>query len=472
MSPRTLIVGILAAVCGVCATAGVMTWNRSGNANLPSQKIITAKIGIELGSKIETNMLKSVDWPSDKIPTGALASADQVVGKYCIYPIFQGQPLLAAQLDNTPTTLQPDAGFLAVAIDTDTESSSLGKNLVAGNRVDVIWVMTKNIETLGGPFSTRLLENVRVLAVGQNSKVAQGSDLRRELKSVTLEVRAKMDENLVLAQELGTLSLAMRNPNDKTSVEPTLVTNIADLLKNATLENATAKDSPTLDAVDKLKSTFDGLLSRVDQLNQKIDRQNEKPTAEAMAISDESRKRIPAGMVAVAVQTPIESTGVAGLLLPGHRVDVVVTWENQIFDRFNSTNSENEPRSIVLLENVEILAVDTQLIPRDDSAENKEMSRSVTLIVTKEMLPQVTQAVGIGTITLALRGIDDSQSLEPRLIVDLNQYLGSRLSDIKPVSMELRTMKESRTVVPIRFNRGGANHDQMFSVQPSAAEAK
>ncbi len=129
MSPRTLIVGVLAAVCGVCATAGVMTWTGSRNGNLPSQKIVTAKIGIELGAKIETNMLKIVDWPSDKIPSGALTSADQVVGKYCIYPIFQGQPLLTAQLDDEPTTLQPDSGFFAVAIDTDTESSSLGKNL-------------------------------------------------------------------------------------------------------------------------------------------------------------------------------------------------------------------------------------------------------------------------------------------------------------------------------------------------------
>ncbi len=472
MSPRTLIVGVLAAVCGVCATAGIMTWRRSGNDNGPVQKIVTAKIGIELGAKIEPNMLKTVDWPSDRIPSGALTSAEDVVGKYCIYPIFQGQPLLTAQLDITPTTLQPNSGFFAVAIDTNTESSSLGKNLTAGNRVDVIWVMTKDNETLGGPFSKRLLENVRVLAVGQNSKVAQGSDLKRELKSVTLEVKAKMDENLVLAQELGTLSLAMRNPNDKGSDEPSQLTDIADLLNNARIDKDVAKDSPALKEVGQLKTVIEGVVGKVDQLAQKIQSLNEKPAVLGATFSDESRKRIPAGMFGLTIQTPSESTGVAGLLLPGHRVDVVVTWESQVFDRFNSVKDEQESRSIVLLENVEILAVDTQLVPHDDSAENKTMSRSVTLIVTAEMLTQVTQAEEIGTITLALRGMADSQSPEPRLVVDLNKYLGSRLSEINPVSMQLRAMKTSKTVVPIRLNRGGANHDQMFSVPFAEVDSK
>ena len=100
------------------------------------------------------------------------------------------------------------------------------------------------------------------------------------------------------------------------------------------------------------------------------------------------------------------------------------------------------------------------------------MSRSVTLIVTAEMLTQVTQAEEIGTITLALRGMADSQSPEPRLVVDLNKYLGSRLSEINPVSMQLRAMKTSKTVVPIRLNRGGANHDQMFSVPFAEVDSK
>ena len=462
MSPRTLIVGVLAAVCGVCATAGVMMWNRPG-ATGTHQKILTAKAGIELGTKIETNMLKAVEWPSDQIPSGAVTSVSQVVGKYCISPVFEGQAILAGQLDDTPTTLQPASGFFALAINTETESSSLGKNLIPGNRVDVIWVMTKDHEILGGPFSKRLIENVRVLAVGQNSNSGQGTDSKRDLKSVTLEVRAKMDENLVLAQELGTLNLAMRNPNDQESVEPALLTNIADLLNDAKSAQETAQDSPALQAVAQLKSVIEGLGKQVNELANKS---NEKPAEISSALTDESLKRIPAGMRAITIQTPSEASGVAGLLMPGHRVDVVVTWDNQFFDKFNSNAKENESRSIVLLENAEVLAVDTQLIARDDNPENKKMSRSVTLIGSLEMGRQISQAEEVGTITLVLRGKEDSQSSEPRLVQDLDQYLGSCLAEFKPLPTQFAAKSATNNIVPIRFNRGGANFDQMFLIRP------
>ena len=468
MSPRTLIVGVLAAVCGIFATAGVLTWNRPKVSE--KQSIVTAKVGISLGSKIEPQMLQLEEWYSAQIPVGAYTTMDEVVGKYCTAPIFKGQTILGGQLDVAPTSLQPEPGFFAVAIDTDTESSNLGKNLVAGNRVDVIWVM-KSQEDLGGPFSIRLLENVRVLAVGQNSTSTPGSDTRRDLKSVTLEVRAKMDENLVLAQELGTLSLSMRNPNDRESVEPTLLTNIEDLLSKAKVKREAAKNAPVNSAVEQMKTMFEGVITRVDQLAQKVDTMNEPPAESPTALNDESLKRIPAGMRAITIQTPSESTGVAGLLLPGHRVDVVVTWDNQVFDKFNPLARERESRSVVFLENVEVLAVDTQLIVRDDN-QDKKMSRSVTLIVSLEMGRQISQAEEMGTMTLVLRGKEDSQSTDPRQMVDLDQYLGSRLGQTQFPLTDSGDDSVQHSVVPVRLNRGGANQDQMFLVRQNNSDKK
>ncbi len=467
MSPRTLIVGVLAAVCGICATAGVLTWNRPKASEKLS--IVTAKIGISLGSKIEPQMLQHEEWYAAAVPAGAFTTTEEVVGKYCTAPIFKGQIILGGQLDVTPTSLQPEPGYFAVAIDTDTESSNLGKNLVAGNRVDVIWVMTESHEALGGPFSIRLLENVRVLAVGQNSTSTPGTDSRRDLKSVTLEVKAKMDENLVLAQELGTLSLSMRNPNDKGGVEPALITSISDLLSKAKQEREAAQNAPANSALEQMKSMFEGVVSRVDQLNQKVDTMKNPPWDPQSALNDESLKRIPAGMRAITIQTPSESTGVAGLLLPGHRVDVVVTWDTQVFDRFNPLAREQESRSLVLLENVEVLAVDTQLIVRDDN-QDKKMSRSVTLIVSLEMSRQISQAEEMGTLTLVLRGVEDSQTTEPRQVLDLDQYLGSSLAQGKSPTTSFARNGGGQSVVPVRVNRGGANQDQMFLVRPNDAD--
>lgn len=462
MSPRTLIVGVLAAVCGVCATAGVLLWNRpkvTGN-----QSIVTARMGIGVGSKVESDMLQIDEWHASQLPEGAFRAAEQVVGKFCVAPIYKGQTVLAGQLDDAPTTMQPEPGYFAVAINTDTESSNLGKNLVAGNRVDVIWVMTKSHEDLGGPFSVRLLENVRVLAVGQNATPTLGTDFRRDLKSVTLEVKPKMDENLVLAQELGTLSLSMRNPNDMEDVEPSLLTNIADLLKAAKKEREAASAEPVNSAFEQMKSMVDGVLSRVDQLAQKVESIKSAPAPVRTSLDDEALRRIPAGMRAVTIQTPSESTGVAGLLLPGHRVDVVVTWDNQIFDRFNPIAKERESRSLVLLENVEVLAVDTQTEVRSED-QDKKMSRSVTLIVSLEMGRQLSQAEELGTLTLVLRGKEDSQSSEPRQVCDLDQYLSSCMAQAKVPEKTTEAGIVRSDVVPVRINRGGASQDLMFLVR-------
>jgi pilus assembly protein CpaB len=471
MSPRTLIVGVLAAVCGVCATAGIMTWNRPAPNKM--QKIITAKKGIELGTKIDLQMLEAADWPQDKIPSYAITKSADAIGKYCVAPIYEGQPILSGQIDALPTTLQPESGYIAVAIKTESESSSLGKNLSPGNRVDVIWVMTKDNEALGGPFSKRLLENVRVLAVGQRSATGAEADAKHDLKSVTLEVKSKMDENLVLAQELGSLSLAMRNPNDKGSVEPTLVTNIADLLENANAAKVAQKDSPAENAMGDLKSVVEGVTSRVEQLAQRLDAIG-KSQASSEALSAESLKRIPAGMRAITIQTPSESTGVAGLLMPGHRVDVIVTWEDKFYNELTSESLSGEPRSFVLLENVEVLAVDTQLIAHGDNPENKKMSRSVTLIGTLEMSRQISQAQGAGTLTLVLRGSDDSRTLEPKLVRSLDELFVAPLASVQSVSSAVAMKSAGNEIGTVRVNRGGANYDQLFLLQnstiPSAAK--
>jgi Flp pilus assembly protein CpaB len=155
-------------------------------------------------------------------------------------------------------------------------------------------------------------------------------------------------------------------------------------------------------------------------------------------------------------------------LLPEHRVDVVVTWDSQVFDCFNPLARERESRSVVLLENMEVLAVDTQLLVRDDN-EDKKMSRSVTLIGSLEMGRQIAQADELGTITLVLRGKEDSQTNEPRLMCNLDDYLSSCMAQNSFPSTSANGEKVAQIVVPVRLNRGGSNQDQMFLVRQNAA---
>ena len=66
MSFRTIIVGILAAVCGISATIGVMTLNSNRQAAQPEEvvKVLVAKTDIDLGQQIAPNQLEELEWHS------------------------------------------------------------------------------------------------------------------------------------------------------------------------------------------------------------------------------------------------------------------------------------------------------------------------------------------------------------------------------------------------------------------------
>lgn len=108
------------------------------------------------------------------------------------------------------------------------------------------------------------------------------------------------------------------------------------------------------------------------------------------------------GMRAITVQTPNVATGVAGFIVPGNRVDVLMTFNEM---GLGATGSG----AITLLEDVEILAVDQQV---DAPAENRvdaAQMRSVTLSVTPEQATKLTLGQNRGTIHLSLRNSTDNQ---------------------------------------------------------------
>ena len=102
---------------------------------------------------------------------------------------------------------------------------------------------------------------------------------------------------------------------------------------------------------------------------------------------------IPQGMRAVSVRVN-EVIGVAGYVLPGTRVDVVVT--------LNPTDQHRDITSKVILTNVQVLAAGTKIDRETDK--NKPMAVSVvTLLVSPEESERLTLASTEGKIQLALR---------------------------------------------------------------------
>lgn len=111
---------------------------------------------------------------------------------------------------------------------------------------------------------------------------------------------------------------------------------------------------------------------------------------------------IPDGMRGYTIQTPTFASSVAGFVLPGNRVDVLLTINNV---------------TTTLLQNIEIMAVGQVTNP---PAENRldvdSRMRSVTLVVTPDQAAKLTLAQTSGRLHLTLRNGEDDAAADTRPI--------------------------------------------------------
>lgn len=113
-----------------------------------------------------------------------------------------------------------------------------------------------------------------------------------------------------------------------------------------------------------------------------------------------------------AVTVPVSAkTGVAGFVFPGDRVDLVLT------QAVKGEDGQSLKASETILRNLRVLATDQSTT--QDTVDGKTVVRAfrtVTLEVTPKIAEKVAVAQTIGTLSLSLRAIADSQSELERAI--------------------------------------------------------
>lgn len=106
--------------------------------------------------------------------------------------------------------------------------------------------------------------------------------------------------------------------------------------------------------------------------------------------------------------------GVAGFVLPGDRVDVMLT-----------RNEGNGPFVDILLQGVRVVAIDQSA---DDRSDQPSVVRTVTFEVSTDEAQKLTLAANIGVLSLALRniGAGEMQKTDRVTVVDLNDVDSSK----------------------------------------------
>ncbi|PLC07216.1 Flp pilus assembly protein CpaB [Variovorax sp. RO1] len=210
----------LALLFGLAAAVYATGWV-SRQSGIASNKVVVAAVDIDLGSRVNAQMLSTVDWPSGSIPNGAFSDIKALNDRVVKVGVLRGEALMEGKL--APVGTQ---GGLSAVIASGKRAMTVRVNDVVGvagfalpgNYVDVMVnaQQDKGRGEDGLQISKTVLEKVLVLAVAQE---ANRDDTKPKVVSaVTLELSLEDSEKLDLARSVGTLSLVLRNQMDKTTV--------------------------------------------------------------------------------------------------------------------------------------------------------------------------------------------------------------------------------------------------------------
>jgi pilus assembly protein CpaB len=143
---------------------------------------------------------------------------------------------------------------------------------------------------------------------------------------------------------------------------------------------------------------------------------------------------ITSGMRAMTIRVN-DVLGVAGFVLPGDRIDLMLTREIV----------QGQPMTDVLLQNVKVLGIDQ----RADEQDNKpDVVKAVTLEVTSEQAQKVTLAATVGTLSLALRDVSNVElaKVKPVTLKDLG--ITEAIGTVEPKPEDKKTEKPVVKIVP------------------------
>ena len=217
---QTLIALAIAIVLGLAAVwiANSFLTNRERLAyNGATTKVAVASAPLAYGTDITPDKVRFVDYPNSSIPPGAFTNATQLIpaGKkrIALQSIALNEPILPDKISGigegaSIAALLPD-GMRAASVRINDVSGVAGF-VQPNDSVDVL--ITRTPPGDSGQVTDVLLQNVRVIAIDQQAKNADGSP--KVGRSATLEVNPLDAQKLALAQEAGTLSLVLRKPGE------------------------------------------------------------------------------------------------------------------------------------------------------------------------------------------------------------------------------------------------------------------
>jgi pilus assembly protein CpaB len=217
---RFFIVLVGALIFGVLAAVTVSKYlSRAQAYSNNLTKVAVAKVAIPLGSKIIPEQIMVVQFPKESTPDGAFDSPEKLAGRVAVINIAAREPITETRLAPEGTAAGLSAvipeGYRAMTVKVD-DAAGISGFITPGTLVDVVVVIDPR-EGSGNqdPVSKIVLQNIKVLANGQNIDKPENEREANSVKAVTLQVTPEQAEKLALASTEGRLQLVMRSQIDQ-----------------------------------------------------------------------------------------------------------------------------------------------------------------------------------------------------------------------------------------------------------------
>jgi pilus assembly protein CpaB len=222
--------------------AGLIAWSAVKKREADVRKgwnlvpVVVAAVDLSEGTVVTMEMVSQRSIPEQFVTSSVVKpdSASYIVNQKVLVPVQAGDPLLWSQFETTRAAERLSTKVMkkARAVTLETKgSSSVGGWVRPNDHVDLIG--TFKDPTMGDQVAITLLQNVIVLATGRitgTTNINLVPENQRDYNHVTLLVIPEEAEVLTLAQELGTLTLSLRNEEDvDMGVERTSHTNVRTL---------------------------------------------------------------------------------------------------------------------------------------------------------------------------------------------------------------------------------------------------
>ena len=260
---RFFIVLVGALIFGVLAAVSVSKYLSSAQAYAKDlNRVAVAKVAIPIGSKIIAEQLTVVQFPKESTPDGAFDSPEKLVGRVAVVNIAAREPITETRLAAEGTAAGLAAiipeGYRAMTVKVD-DAAGISGFIQPGTLVDVVVTIDPEGIARQDPISKIVLQNIKVLASGQNIDKPKDEREATAVKAVTLQVTPEQAEKLALASSEGKLQLVMRSQIDQGDEKTTGVNkrNLlgGDVAKPVPEPGSLKSEQPTTEAKPSVRRT-------------------------------------------------------------------------------------------------------------------------------------------------------------------------------------------------------------------------